>query len=69
VKKYRHVCFADRVLIHLENSRQIRNTQTILKLEKAMGNALWSPSYFEGSCEEATLDVVKKYIEQQDQPV
>jgi len=30
--------------------------------------ALWSPSYFAGSVGGATLDVVKKYIEQQNRP-
>ena len=30
--------------------------------------ALWSPSYFAGSCGGASLDVIKQYIEQQDRP-
>lgn len=30
--------------------------------------ALWSPSYFAGSCGGAPLDVIKHYIEQQDKP-
>jgi len=30
--------------------------------------ALWSPSYFAGSCGGASLDVLTKYIEQQNRP-
>jgi len=30
--------------------------------------ALWSPSYFAGSCGGAPLDVIKQYIEQQKRP-
>jgi putative transposase len=115
VTKYRHVCFTDRVLKHLEeifrdiaidfeatletfegegdhvhllinyppkispsklvnslkgvSSRHIRNANYPEIRKKLWGNALWSPSYFAGSCGGATLDVVKEYIEQQDRPV
>ncbi len=31
-------------------------------------NALWSPSYFAGSCGGAPLEIVKKYIENQKTP-
>src|SRR5260370_32187127 len=31
-------------------------------------NVLWSPSYFAASCGGAPLDVIKRYIEQQDTP-
>ncbi|MDA8663975.1 IS200/IS605 family transposase [Porticoccaceae bacterium] len=31
-------------------------------------SALWSPSYFAGSCGGASIDIVKKYIEQQETP-
>lgn len=31
--------------------------------------ALWSPSYFAGSCGGAPLTVLKQYIEQQDRPL
>ena len=31
-------------------------------------SALWSPSYFAGSCGGAPIDIIKKYIEQQDTP-
>lgn len=38
-------------------------------IEKALwGKALWSPSYFAGSCGGAPLDIIKQYIEQQDTP-
>ena len=30
--------------------------------------ALWSPSYFAGSCGGAPLDVIKQYVEQQKRP-
>lgn len=33
-----------------------------------IGKSLWSPSYFAGSCGGASLDVVKKYIENQNSP-
>jgi putative transposase len=32
------------------------------------GGALWSPSYFAGSCGGAPLDVLKRYIQNQDSP-
>jgi REP element-mobilizing transposase RayT len=31
--------------------------------EKLWSNSLWSPSYFAGSCDGASLEVIKKYIE------
>lgn len=31
-------------------------------------NSLWSPSYFASSCGGATLEALKKYIENQDRP-
>ena len=33
--------------------------------KKLWGNALWSPSYFSGSCGGAPISVIRKYIEQQ----
>jgi len=32
-------------------------------------NALWSPSYFAGSCGGAPLSIIKQYIEQQNAPL
>ena len=31
-------------------------------------NVLWSPSYFASSCGEAPINIVRKYIEEQQQP-
>ncbi|WP_171296459.1 transposase, partial [Acinetobacter indicus] len=36
--------------------------------EKLWGNHFWSPSYCAVSCGGASLDVVKKYIEEQRTP-
>src|SRR3990170_7304782 len=33
--------------------------------KKLWGNALWSPSYFSGSCGGAPISVIRQYIEQQ----
>ena len=35
---------------------------------KLWGGALWSPSYFAGSCGGAPIEVIRKYIEQQQTP-
>ncbi len=32
------------------------------------GNALWSPSYFAGSCGGAPLEIIKEYIRSQETP-
>ena len=36
--------------------------------KKLWGGALWSPSYFAGSCGGAPIAVIRKYIEQQQTP-
>ena len=36
--------------------------------KKLWGKALWSPSYFAGSCGGAPLEIIKQYIEQQERP-
>lgn len=36
--------------------------------KKLWGSALWSPSYFAGSCGGAPLSIVQQYIEQQQTP-
>jgi len=36
--------------------------------KKLWRNALWSPSYFAGSCGGAPIDIIRKYIEQQRTP-
>ena len=43
-----------------------RNYQSIRK--KLWGNALWSPSYFAGSCGGAPIEIIRQYIEQQQTP-
>lgn len=35
---------------------------------KLWGNALWSPSYFAGSCGGAPIAIIRQYIEQQRTP-
>ena len=46
------------------SSRYLRKHFTDLS-ECFWGNALWSPSYFSGSCGGAPIDIVRKYIESQ----
>jgi putative transposase len=36
--------------------------------KKLWGNALWSPSYFAGSCGGAPIEIIRQYIEQQQTP-
>jgi putative transposase len=36
--------------------------------KKLWGGALWSPSYFAGSCGDAPIAVIRQYIEQQQTP-
>ena len=36
--------------------------------EKLWGGALWSPSYFAGSCGGASISIIRQYIEQQNTP-
>ena len=36
--------------------------------QKLWGKALWSPSYFAGSCGGAPISIIKQYIEQQNTP-
>jgi putative transposase len=36
--------------------------------KKLWGGALWSPSYFAGSCGGASIAVIRQYIEQQQTP-
>lgn len=37
--------------------------------KKLWGGALWSPSYFAGSCGGAPIDIIRKYIGQQQTPL
>ena len=50
------------------SSRMIckKNYPSIRK--KLWGGALWSPSYFAGSCGGAPIEIIRQYIEQQQTP-
>ena len=50
------------------SSRLVRKRYAPAISKKLWGHALWSPSYFCGSCGGASLDVIRKYIEQQQTP-
>jgi putative transposase len=50
------------------SSRKIREENYPEIKTKLWKNQLWSPSYFAGSCGGAKLDVIKKYIENQERP-
>ena len=49
------------------SSRHLRKRYPSMTTNYYKG-ALWSPSYFAGSCGGAPLDVIKQYIDQQDRP-
>jgi putative transposase len=51
------------------SSRLIRKKEYPSLTKKLWGDALWSPSYFAGSCGGAPIDIIKKYIEQQRTPM
>ena len=51
------------------SSRMIRQKKYPSIRKKLWGGALWSPSYFAGSCAGAPLSVIRQYIEQQKTPV
>jgi putative transposase len=50
------------------SSRILRRDRPDMARLWALRSALWSPSYFCGSCGGAPLEVVKRYIEQQRTP-
>ena len=50
------------------SSRMIRQKKYPTIRKKLWGGALWSPSYFAGSCGGAPLSVIRHYIEQQQTP-
>lgn len=50
------------------SSRYIREVNYPEIRKKLWGKALWSPSYFAGSCGGASLEVIKQYIEEQERP-
>ena len=50
------------------SSRMIRQKNYPSIREKLWGGALWSPSYFAGSCGGAPISIIRQYIEQQNTP-
>ena len=50
------------------SSRMIRKKNYPSIRKKLWGGALWSPSYFAGSCGGAPIAVIRQYIEQQRTP-
>jgi putative transposase len=50
------------------SSRMIRKKNYPGMRRKLWGGALWSPSYFAGSCGGAPMAVIRQYIEQQQTP-
>ncbi|WKS98943.1 IS200/IS605 family transposase [Gallibacterium salpingitidis] len=50
------------------SSRMIRKKNYPSIREKLWGDALWSPSYFAGSCGGAPISIIRQYIEQQKTP-
>lgn len=50
------------------SSRMIRRKNYPSIRKKLWGGALWSPSYFAGSCGGAPIEVIRPYIEQQQTP-
>lgn len=50
------------------SSRMIRQKRFPSIAKKLWGGALWSPSYFAGSCGGAPIAVIRQYIEQQQTP-
>ena len=50
------------------SSRMIRKKNYPSVSKKLWGGALWSPSYFAGSCGGAPISIIRQYIEQQQTP-
>jgi len=50
------------------SSRMIRKKNYPSIRRKLWGGALWSPSYFAGSCGGAPINIIRQYIEQQRTP-
>ncbi len=48
--------------------RMIRKKNYPSIKKKLWGGALWSPSYFAGSCGGAPIEIIRQYIEQQQTP-
>ena len=50
------------------SSRMIQKKNYPSIKKKLWGGALWSPSYFAGSCGGAPIEIIRQYIEQQQTP-
>lgn len=50
------------------SSRMVRKKNYLIVTDHLWGNALWSPSYFAGSCGGAPISIIRQYIEQQNSP-
>ena len=50
------------------SSRLLRKKEYPSFKEQLWGDALWSPSYFAGSCGGAPIEIIRQYIEQQNTP-
>ena len=50
------------------SSRMIRKKKFPSVQKRLWGGALWSPSYFAGSCGGAPIEIIRQYIEQQRTP-
>lgn len=50
------------------SSRLLRKKQYPSIKPQLCGDALWSPSYFAGSCGGAPIEIIRQYIEQQNIP-
>jgi putative transposase len=50
------------------SSRLVRKRNYLSVRKKLLGGALWSPSYFAGSCGGAPIEIIRQYIEQQQTP-
>ncbi|MHB1530264.1 MAG: transposase, partial [Acidiferrobacteraceae bacterium] len=50
------------------SSRLVRKKNYPGIRKKLWGGALWSPSYFAGSCGGAPIEMIRQYIEQQQTP-
>ena len=50
------------------SSRMIRQKKHPSLRKKLWGGALWSPSYFAGSCGGAPISIIRQYIELQQTP-
>ena len=50
------------------SSRLLRKKEYPSIKKQLWGEALWSPSYFAGSCGGAPIEIIRQYIEQQNTP-